>query len=56
MRCANCGDGIISKPIKQNEEFFCSLECANLVTGIASEEVEEYYDEDVPQNSFEEYE
>ena len=56
MRCAYCGDEINGKPIKQNDEYFCSLECANLVAGIAPEEVEEYYDEDVPQNSIEEYE
>ena len=55
MRCANCGDEINGRAIKQNEEFFCSLECANVVAGIAPEEVLEYYDEEAPVSSFEDY-
>ncbi len=56
MRCAYCGDEINGRPIKQNEDYYCSLECANAVAGIVSEEVEGYYEEDVPQNSFEDFE
>ncbi len=44
MICAQCGDMITGKPIKQLEEYYCSLECANLAAGIDPEE-EGYFEE-----------
>lgn len=46
MNCAQCGDSISGNPIKQGEDFFCSLECANAAAGYASEDEESYYEED----------
>ena len=47
MRCGHCHDEITGRPIKQGSEYFCSLECANLASGMASgdEEEEGYFDE-----------
>ncbi len=47
MYCAQCGEKITGKPIKQGGEFYCSLECANLAAGIEPEELDEgYYEEE----------
>lgn len=46
MNCAQCGDRIEGKPVKQGGEFFCSLECAYQAAGLNPEEDEEYFDED----------
>jgi hypothetical protein len=54
MYCAHCGEKINGKPIKQGGEFYCSLECANLASGIEPEEDEEYYEEDEIQSFYEE--
>lgn len=47
MHCAYCSEKIVGRPIKQGGEFFCSLECANLASGIDPEEAEGYYEEDL---------
>ncbi|MGD8923129.1 MAG: hypothetical protein PVH24_07745 [Candidatus Zixiibacteriota bacterium] len=52
MHCAYCSEKIIGKPIKQGAEYFCSLECANLASGIDPEE-EDYYEEDLLEELFE---
>jgi len=46
MHCAFCSEEIVSMPVKQEGEMFCSLECANMASGIESEEPEGYYEED----------
>ena len=46
MHCAQCNDKITGKPIRQGGEYYCSLECANLASGIEPEEDEAYYEED----------
>ena len=40
MYCAQCGDKIVGKPVKQGGEFFCSPECANFASGVDIEEDE----------------
>ncbi len=47
MRCAYCCDEFTGRPVKQGEEDYCSVECANLAAGIEEEEGPSYYDEDV---------
>ena len=46
MYCAQCNEKIQSKPIKQGAEYYCSLECANLASGIEGGDTEDYYDEE----------
>jgi len=45
MFCANCSEKITGKPIRQGGEYYCSLECANLASGIDPEDAEEYFEE-----------
>ncbi|MDH4156808.1 MAG: hypothetical protein OEW00_05985 [candidate division Zixibacteria bacterium] len=46
MQCRHCGEEITGRPVRQGSDFFCSLECANLASGISSDEEEEgYYEE-----------
>lgn len=54
MLCAFCGEEIISKPVKQGGEIFCSLECANRASGIEEEEDEGYFEEDPVDDFYEE--
>ena len=57
MRCSHCGESINGRPIKQGNEYFCSLECANLAFGISPEEEEGgYYEENEIEGLFEEEE
>lgn len=51
MFCAQCGEKINGKAIRQGSEYYCSLECANLSSGLEADETEEYFEED----SLEEY-
>lgn len=44
MRCAFCEDEIVGKPVRQQGQNFCSLECANFAAGLDSED-EDYFDE-----------
>ncbi len=46
MNCKLCHDHITDHPIKQGDEFFCSLECANLAAGYESDDELSYYEED----------
>lgn len=46
MFCAYCSDKITGYPVKQGSEYYCSLECANLASGIGPDEPVEYYDEE----------
>ena len=50
MFCAHCREEITGKPIMQSGEKYCSLECANLASGIDPEEAEEYYEEEPVEN------
>jgi hypothetical protein len=45
MLCARCGEMIQGRPVKEGNEFFCSLECANQSSGLESDEQDGYYDE-----------
>lgn len=45
MHCANCSEKILGKPVRQSNDIFCSLECANMAAGIDPEE-EGYFEED----------
>ena len=53
MFCAHCNEKITGKPIIQSGEKYCSLECANLASGIDPEETEEYYEEEPIENIYE---
>ena len=47
MFCNQCNEKIVGKPVKQGAEYYCSLECANLASGIDPEEESgEYYEEE----------
>jgi hypothetical protein len=46
MHCAYCSEKIVGRPISQGNDAFCSLECANLASGIDPDEYEEYFVED----------
>ena len=45
MQCSKCNDEIGSRSIRQGDEYFCSLECANMALGIETDDFEAYYDE-----------
>lgn len=56
MRCSFCNDEIPSSPIKQGDEFYCSLECANQAAGYETDEEDSYFEEDdITENLYEEY-
>ncbi len=38
MRCEFCGEHINGNPIKQDGEFFCSVECANMASEIGDDD------------------
>ena len=46
MRCAYCSDEFAGRPVKQGEEIYCSIECANLAAGINEDEDSSYFEED----------
>ncbi len=46
MKCKQCHDEISDTPIKQSDEFFCSLECANLAAGYEPDDDLSYFEED----------
>ncbi|NOY87881.1 MAG: hypothetical protein GXO93_00645 [FCB group bacterium] len=46
MFCAQCCEKILSDPVKQGNDYFCSLTCANLAAGYDPEEENNYYEED----------
>ncbi|RKX26098.1 MAG: hypothetical protein DRP45_04400 [Candidatus Zixiibacteriota bacterium] len=50
--CAQCGDKISGKPLMQDGETYCSLECANLASGIETEEEEGYFEEEAVKFAF----
>lgn len=54
MLCAYCNEDFSGKPVTQGGEYFCSLECANLASGIAPEEREEYFEEEPIEDFFDE--
>ncbi len=54
MLCTQCGDEIIGRPVRQGEDLFCSLECANLFSGVFTEEEDGYYEESSLDEYFEE--
>ncbi len=45
MLCAICREVIQGRPVKEGNEFFCSLECANRSSGLETDEQDGYYDE-----------
>ncbi len=45
-KCKKCQEPITGDPIKQNEELYCSLECANLAAGYETDEELSYFEED----------
>ncbi len=48
MRCAECGEKIVSKPYKQAGMIYCSLECCNIAAGIDVDSEEDGYYEEEP--------
>lgn len=46
MYCALCNERIVGKPVTQEGEHYCSLECANAANGLTGEEDDGYYEED----------
>ena len=51
MHCAYCSEKIQGKAVREGDEAYCSLECANLATGNEPEE-DEYFDEAQLQGSY----
>lgn len=45
MVCEYCGERFSGRPIKQGDQNFCSIECANFAAEIGTEE-DGYYEED----------
>ena len=45
MNCAHCKDEIIGKPVTQENNLYCSLECANAAVGHVAEEDASYFEE-----------
>ncbi len=46
MRCQNCQEDLSDNKIKQGDEYYCSLECANLAAGYETDEELSYFEED----------
>jgi hypothetical protein len=56
MYCAQCSEKFQGKPIRQGNDFFCSLECANLASGLVpEEETDGYFEEESLEGFSEEY-
>lgn len=56
MVCTKCKEEINSNPIKQGDDYYCSLECANQAAGYNSEEENSYFEEnDLDENLYEEF-
>jgi len=36
--CAYCSEKILGEPVRQTGEYFCSVECANLASGVDPDE------------------
>jgi hypothetical protein len=53
MFCSQCNEKIEGKAVKQGNELYCSLECANLASGVEPEETEDYFDEDGAEEFYE---
>ena len=45
MNCAYCKEEISGKPVTQENDHYCSLECANAAVGHVAEEEASYYEE-----------
>ena len=45
MKCFFCGEDTGSNPIRQSDDYFCSLECANSSAGFTADEEDSYYEE-----------
>jgi len=45
MYCAHCNEQFSGKPVRQGGEYYCSLECANLASGIVPDEEDGYFEE-----------
>lgn len=46
MYCPQCSEKITSNSVKQGDDFYCSLECANLAAGYEADEEDSYFEED----------
>jgi len=46
----------VSKPVTQDGEHYCSLECANTASGVTTDEEDGYYEEDEIEGLIEEEE
>ena len=54
MICARCKEEFSGKPIRQANEYYCSLECANAAAGTPSDEEEAYFEESDLEGLYEE--
>ena len=46
MNCAFCGEGFIGRPIRQGEQIYCSIECADMAADVGVDEENDYFEED----------
>ncbi len=54
MCCAQCQEAISRNPIRQGEEFYCSLECANSAAGFDQSSNDGYFEEESPIEEYQE--
>lgn len=54
VSCAYCKEKIQNRPTRQDDEYFCSVQCADKASGLGSEEPEEYFDESDLEGLYEE--
>jgi len=52
--CTQCKEEVMDRPIRQDNELFCSVQCADKASGHDTEEPEEYYDESDLEGLYEE--
>jgi len=52
MFCALCSEKILGDPIKNNGDFFCSIECAKNAAGLDLDEELNYIEEDDLSHNF----
>jgi hypothetical protein len=46
MNCAFCGEEFSGRPIRQGDQVFCSIECADMAAEIGVDDDSEYFEED----------
>ena len=45
MNCAYCGEEFSGRPVRQGDQIYCSIGCADMAAGVDIDEENDYYEE-----------